>query len=85
MKNTKRILAILGVVLLAGMYLLTLVFALIDSPWALDCLKISFGLTILIPVLLWVYLAMFRLVSQKRQDNLDAAGQFHEKEQQEEP
>lgn len=75
MKNTKRICAILGVILLAAMYLMTLVFALIDSPWAIGCLKISIGLTILVPVLLWVYLAMFRYMKGKKQENQDAASE----------
>ncbi len=69
MKNMKRAGAILGVILLVGMYLVTLVFALIDSPWALDALKISIGLTILIPVLLWVYLAMFRYMEGRKKEN----------------
>ena len=73
MKNTKRILSILGVILLVGMYLATLIFALIDSPVAFECLKVSIGLTILIPVLLWIYLAMFRYIEQRRQANEDAS------------
>lgn len=73
MKNTKRILAIFGVVLLAALYLASLIFALIDSPWALECLKVSVGLTILIPVLLWVYLAMFRYIKERRDANRDAS------------
>lgn len=75
MKNTKRICAILGVILLVGMYVLTLVFALIDSPWAFECLKVSIGLTILIPVLLWVYLSIFRFIAQNREANRDASSE----------
>ena len=73
MKNTKRILSILAVILLIGMYLATLIFALIDSPTAFECLKISIGLTILVPVLLWIYLAMFRYIEQRRQSNEDTS------------
>ena len=51
MKKTKQIAAAAGVILLAGLYVLTLIFALIDSPWALECFKVSVGMTILIPVL----------------------------------
>lgn len=67
MKRTKRIAAILGVVLLAGLYLATLVFALTDAPETMDLLKISIGLTILVPVLLWIYAAMFRYVKKNRE------------------
>lgn len=71
MKNTKRILAILGILLLVGMYIASLVFALIDSPWALDCLKVSIGLTIIIPILLWIYIAMFRYMDQQKKSKQD--------------
>ncbi len=73
MKNIKRILSVLVVILLAGMYIASFIFALIDSPDAFECLKISIGLTILIPVLLWIYLAMFRFIKQRRQENKDAS------------
>ncbi len=73
MKNKKQILAILGIILLVGMYLATLIFALIDSPAAFECLKISVGLTILVPVLLWIYLAMFRFIEQRKQANEDVS------------
>lgn len=72
MKNMKRIFAITGIVLLIGLYAATLIFALIDSPWAMDCLKISFGLTIIIPILLWIYIAMFRHMEQQKKSNTDA-------------
>lgn len=64
MKNLKRILALLGAVLLAAMYLSTLVFALIGSPSALKMLKASVACTILLPVLLYAYM----LVYKKRRD-----------------
>lgn len=73
MKNIKRILSILVVLILAGMYLATFIFAMIDSPDAFECLKISVGLTIIIPVLLWIYLSMFRFIKKRRQANEDAS------------
>lgn len=73
MKNIKRILSILVVLVLAGMYLATFIFAMIDSPDAFECLKISVGLTIIIPVLLWIYLSMFRFIKKRRQANEDAS------------
>jgi len=71
MKNTKRIFAVLGVIVLIGMYLITLILALIYNPHTFDLFKISVGLTILIPVLLWIYIAMYRYVKQRRQANQD--------------
>lgn len=59
-KKTKRILAVIGVVLLVGLYLATLIFALIDSPWAFDLFKVCVGFTIVLPVLLYIYTFVFR-------------------------
>lgn len=73
MKNIKRICAIAGAVLLMILYLLTIVFALIQSPWSMELLKITIGLTILIPVLLWIGIAAFRSIAAQRQSNLDAS------------
>lgn len=53
MKKLKRILALIGVILLAALYLCTLIFALIDSPLAYDLFKMSVGATIILPVLLY--------------------------------
>lgn len=39
MKNIKRILAVIGVILLIGMYVCTLIFALIGSPASDDLVK----------------------------------------------
>lgn len=63
MKKTKRILALLGAAVLILMYLGTLVFALIDHPAATDLLRASIGCTILIPVLLYGFLLVYKLTS----------------------
>lgn len=67
MKKTKRILALTGVVILALLYLSTLFFALIDSPWANDCLKASVGATILVPIMLYGYLLIYRLIKKNKE------------------
>ena len=59
MKKTKRILALAGAVLLVILYAATLIFALIDSPWAYDMFKICLGMTIILPVLLYAYNLMY--------------------------
>ena len=64
MKRIKQTAAIFGVILLVGLYLATLVFALIDHPKTLELLKISIGF-ILIPVLLWICLAMYRYLKER--------------------
>ena len=52
MKKTKRILAVLGIILLITMYASTLIFALIDHSASLGLLKASIACTIFVPVLL---------------------------------
>lgn len=61
MKNAKRILAFIAAVLLFGMYLSTLIFALIGSPHSTDLLWASVACTIVLPVLLYGYMLVFRL------------------------
>ena len=64
MKKTKRILAIIGIVLLAGMYISTLVFAFIDHSKTMWLLKSSIACTILVPVLLYAYNLIYRLLKR---------------------
>ena len=69
MKKTKRILAIIGIILLAGMYISTLVFAFIDHSKTLWMLKSSVACTILVPVLLYAYTLVYKLL--KKDDDSD--------------
>lgn len=64
MEKKKRILALAGVIILVALYLSTLIFALIDSPWADTCLKAAVGATILVPVLLYGYILIYRLIKK---------------------
>ncbi len=65
MKRTKRILAGIGALMLFGMYLCTLIFALIGSPAAINLLKASVACTILLPVLLYSYILVYRILRSK--------------------
>ena len=58
----KRILAILGILVLAGMYLASLIFAIIDHPLKTSLLSASLYATIVIPVLLYVFLFVAKLL-----------------------
>ena len=60
MKKIKRILAWIGIVLLLGMYVATFIFAMIDSPNAANLFKASIACTILIPVLLYAYMLVYK-------------------------
>lgn len=69
MKKIRRILAIIGVILLSGMYVSTLIFAFIDHTRSLGLLKTSIALTILVPVLLYAYTLIYRLTKKDDQDS----------------
>lgn len=68
MKNTKKFLAFLGAVLLLGLYLTTLIFALIDSPFAYTMFKICLYCTIMVPVLIYAMILVYRRVKEKNEE-----------------
>lgn len=69
MKKIKKIMAILGIVFLAGLYLSTIVFALIGSERSLTLLRASIYLTITVPVFLYAMMLVYRLLSHNSQNN----------------
>ena len=71
MKKIKQILALIGVVLLVCMYAATLIFALIDSPAASGLFKASVAATILVPVLLYAFILVARLLKNHNYDQKD--------------
>ena len=50
----QRAFAIIAIALLVGMYLLTLVFALLSSPFADRMFRACLGLTIFVPLAAWI-------------------------------
>ena len=65
MKNLKRLLAVLGIILLAGMYVLSLVFALIDHSQAGKLLMASLFATVMVPILLYAFLLVHKWTHPK--------------------
>lgn len=61
MKKSKRILALIGVILLALLYLSTLVFALLGKDF-INWLMAAAGATLLLPVLIWAYGFIARMI-----------------------
>jgi len=70
MKQIKRILAILGIILLVTMYLLTLYCAIFDTGSGMVMFKASVTCTILVPILLWGYTVIYRLAKGKDEKEL---------------
>ena len=56
----KRVVALLGVVILVGLYLITLILAFVDPTAYKDWLKASIICTIIIPVFFYAYLLVYR-------------------------
>ena len=55
MKKSKRIMALIGAILLVLLYVSTLIFAFIDSVVSQKLLMAAIAATILLPVLLYLY------------------------------
>lgn len=69
MNKGKRIFAIIGIILLIGMYASTLVFAIFDHSASQGLLKASIACTILVPVLLYAYTLVYKRVNNKEDDD----------------
>lgn len=64
MKKTKRILALTGAVLLFAMYGATVISALIGSENSLRFLRASIACTVIIPVFLYAYMLVYRVLKK---------------------
>lgn len=70
-QKIKRILAMLTVIIIALLYLSTLILSFFQSEQAGELLMISIVATVVLPVLLYIYLWLFRLFSGKDNDKKD--------------
>jgi NADH:ubiquinone oxidoreductase subunit 6 (subunit J) len=66
MKKMKRILALIGAVLLLSLYLMTLIGALTASENQGALLKASIYSTVVVPVFLYAYMLVYRLLKKTR-------------------
>lgn len=63
MKKTKQILAVIGIILLAGLYLTTLILAVLGKDF-FQLFMASMISTIMIPVLIWAYTFVYKLLKK---------------------
>ena len=63
-EKVKRILALCGALLLAALYLITLVLAFIDPTEAKNRLKAAVVCTVIIPVFLYAYILIYRYLKK---------------------
>jgi len=68
MKKGKRILALIGAILLVGMYASTLIFALFDRSASQGLFKASIACTIFVPVIIYAYTLVYKLLKDKNND-----------------
>lgn len=62
MEKGKRIVAIAAVVILLALYVVTFVSALLSTPTAQKIFKVSLLATLVIPIVVYVYLLVYRLI-----------------------
>lgn len=68
MKKIKRLLAVIGILLLISLYVITLVLALTDDPNTMNAFRASIYCTVLVPVLIWAYTFVYRLLKNNYGD-----------------
>lgn len=68
MKNIKQILAILGIVLILGVNLLLVFAAGTASEDNMGMFNAAIVTVILVPVLLWIYLYVYKLIKKRNED-----------------
>ena len=64
LEKIKRILALGGAILLAGLYIVTLILAFVDPTASKEWLKISISATLVIPVLLYAYMLIYKYLKK---------------------
>lgn len=69
MKKCKQILAIIGIILLVGLYALTIVFAFTDNSNTQSALFASIVATVIIPTLIWTYMFIYKLIHNKSDED----------------
>ncbi len=64
MKKIKRILALLGAILLLGLYVSTLFSAIFAKENFMELLTASVYATVVVPVLIWAYSMIYKLLKK---------------------
>ena len=68
----KRILALLGAILLVLMYLSTLIFSLMTGELAMGLFRASIFCTVAVPVLLYVYMMIYKVLKGRGAPKTDS-------------
>lgn len=71
MKKIKQILAWTGIVVLVGMYLVTLLLAIFDHTASMTMFRVAAGCTILIPIMLYAYMLVYKWTKNRDDDRTE--------------
>lgn len=69
MQKSKRILAIIGIVILVGLYVVSLISAFFATEASATLFKVSIFSTIIIPILIYIYMMLCRVFRPKDNNN----------------
>ncbi len=64
----KKIIAIIAVIILLGLYLITFILAILNKPGSAGLFQASVYATIVIPILFYIYLWLYRQIKEKDKD-----------------
>lgn len=64
MKKLQRILALSGAVLLLGLYVLTLISAILSTPYSAGLFKACLFSTVFIPIMIYAILLIYRVLKK---------------------
>lgn len=70
MQKSKRILAIIGIVILVGLYVVSLISAIFATEASATLFKVSIFCTVVIPILLYVYMMLCRVFRPKNNSDI---------------
>ena len=74
MKKMKRILALIGVVLLLSLYVVSFVAALTANPHSRDFFMLSVIATIAIPIIIYAYMVLYRIFTKLKDEQPKETG-----------
>ncbi len=66
----KRIISIIAVVILAGLYIATMISAILTTPATKSLFIGSLTMTIIAPVVLWIFMALYRRAHKDDDKNI---------------
>lgn len=64
----KKVIAIIGILILLFLYITTFILAILNKPGTADLFKTSIYATVVIPVLMYIYLWLYRLIRDKNNE-----------------